>query len=83
MVPTGPCAAVSGLLTGDYKWTQASLDSFLQWVGVQGITKLGIWPADIAALLYKQPHYCGVDPVCTVQFSFILGSVLAATMAYY
>ena len=68
MVPPGPCAAVSGLLTGDYKWTQASLTAFLDWVAAQGITKLGVWPADIAALLYKQPHYCGVDPVRTTLF---------------
>ena len=63
MVPAGPCAATSGLLTGDYKWTEATLSPFLEWVGAQGIDKLGVWPADIAALLYKQPHYCGVEPV--------------------
>ena len=55
------CAAVQGLLTGDYKWTEPTLTAFLGWVEAQGITTLGVWRADIASLLYKQPHYCGVD----------------------
>lgn len=79
-MPPGPCAAVSGLLTGDYKWTQASLKPFLDWVGAQGITKLGVWPADIAALLYSQPHYCGVDPVRTS--SVVLIGAFLATIAF-
>ena len=62
MAPAGACAAVKGLLTGDYGWTQATLTAFLEWVRAQGITQVGVWPADIAALLYKQPHYCGVEP---------------------
>lgn len=81
MVPAGPCAATSGLLTGDYKWTQASLASFLDWVGAQGITKLGVWPADIAALLYKQPHYCGVDTVRSNGVAFSIGSIIIGSCA--
>ncbi len=79
MVPSGQCAAVSGLLTGDYKWTQASLTAFLDWVGGQGIKKVGVWPADIAALLYKQPHYCGVDPVYAKLWFFSVDSQIDNT----
>jgi hypothetical protein len=62
MVPAGKCSATPGLMTGQYGWTQSNLKAFLDWVGSKGITKLGVWRADIAALLSKQPHYCGVEP---------------------
>jgi hypothetical protein len=68
MVPGGKCSTTPGLMTGEYGWTQNSLKVFLDWVGSKGITKLGIWRADIAALLYKQPHYCGVEPWMLAEF---------------
>jgi hypothetical protein len=36
------------------------LCSFTTWCAAQGISKLAVWRADIAALLYKLPHYCGI-----------------------
>ena len=48
--------------TDDYKWTEKSFDGFLTWLEREGVTTLAIWPADIAALLYKNAHYCGAPP---------------------
>ena len=59
MSVAGACASAKGLLTSDYGWTQQSLTEYLDFLSTEGITKLGIWRADIAALLYKQDHYCG------------------------
>lgn len=74
MAPAGTCSAVSGLLTGNYGWTQSSLKNFLGWISSHGIVKLAIWRADIAALLYKQPHYCGVEPWMLAQFASFLSN---------
>ena len=42
----------TGNCTGDYAWTQASLSSFLSWIGSQGIDQLAVWRTDI------YPRYC-------------------------
>ena len=79
MVPAGACASVNGLLTGDYGWSQSSLQSFLGWVSSRGISKLAIWRADIAALLYKQEHYCGIESWMLAQFASFLSNNTAGT----
>lgn len=78
VAPQGACSAAPGLMTGQYGWTQTSLEAFLAWVSSQGISKLGIWRADIAALLYKQPHYCGVEPWMLAQFQSFLSNTTGA-----
>ena len=44
------------------KWNAQSFDGFLTWLEREGVAALAIWPADIAALLYKNEHYCGAPP---------------------
>ena len=69
----------TGNCTANYEWTQASLQSFVQWVAGQGVESLAVWRADIA------PLYCntsdgaprGVAPFMGPVFrAFLQGSSL-------
>ena len=51
-----------GHLTGDYKWDATKLRAFLGFLAKQGVASVAVWRADIASLLYNEPHYCGVEP---------------------
>lgn len=73
MVPSTTCSGV----TDDYKWTSDAMNKFVSTLIGHNITKISIWRADIAALLYKQPHYCGVEPwTFPILEQFIQGTLV-------